>query len=229
MLKVKLGLMAALLATAGMANADSGKTPLVVEMFTSKFCPSCPMAESKLEGVAKDNPDLLVIFEHVDYWDRHGKKDPYGLADITQRQYDVGNALGRRSGEVFTPMPLIEGQILVKPPLMFTWGSALEDGRKLPEKPRLETVRNAEGDLEVTVPPALYAANRELWILAIEPVPEEKVWRVRGITQGNLQGKKGDKVHVANALLADAPAYVALLQESGPSKIVAMGSTGVQK
>lgn len=219
-------MMAALAAvTAGNVTADSGKTPTVVEMFTSKYCPSCPGAEHKLKGVAEESPDLLVIFSHVDYWDRDDKnKDPYGLPDITQRQYDVASAMGRRPGEVFTPMPIIDGQILVNPPLMFTWGSALEKARALPEKPRLDVVKGKDGGLDVKVPTALYAATRELWVLGIEQIPNEKAWRVRGLVQGIV---KDGTARIAPARMPKGNAYAVLWQDSGPGKVVAMGTLGV--
>ncbi|RYG61093.1 MAG: DUF1223 domain-containing protein [Alphaproteobacteria bacterium] len=217
-------ILAAILLT-GQAFADTGKTPLVVEMFTSKFCPSCPAAEHRMKNVAEEHADVLVIFEHVDYWDRDAKtKDPYGLPDLTQRQYDVASAMGRRPGEVFTPMPIIDGQILVNPPLMFSWGSALEKGRALPEKPRLAVSKDADGSLEIVVPTPLYAANREMWVLGVEQVKNEKAWRVRGLVQGTV---KDGKARIAAASMPKGDAYVVLWQDNGPNKIVAMGSLGV--
>ncbi|RYG59926.1 MAG: DUF1223 domain-containing protein [Alphaproteobacteria bacterium] len=217
-------ILAATLLT-GQAFADSGKTPLVVEMFTSKYCPSCPAAEHRMKNVAEEHADVLVIFEHVDYWDRDAKnKDPYGLPDLTQRQYDVASAMGRRPGEVFTPMPIIDGQILVNPPLMFSWGSALEKGRALPEKPRLAVSKDKDGSLEVVVPTPLYAANREMWVLGVEQVKNEKAWRVRGLVQGTV---KDGKARIAAASMPKGDAFVVLWQDNGPNKIVAMGSLGV--
>jgi hypothetical protein len=209
-----------------LAMADTGPTPMVVEMFTSKYCPNCPMAEHKLEGVAEENPDVLVIFEHVDYWDRGPRIDPFGLADISQRQYDYSNTLSKRAGEVFTPMPLIDGQIMVSPPLMFTWGSAMEKGKALPSKPRLDVTMDKGGNLNALIPEALYGAGREAWVLGVEPVEGSKVQRVRGIVQAE---KNKGGVRAAAATLPKTPAFIVLLQESGPGKLVAMGSYGLQK
>jgi hypothetical protein len=221
-----LGLMMGLLAVDAV-QADSGKAPVVIEMYTSKYCPNCPGAEHKLKGVADDNADLLVIFEHVDYWDRDATmKDPYGLADVTQRQYDMASTLGSRPGEVFTPMPVIDGQIMVKPPLMFSWGSALEKGRALPEKPRLDVTKGKDGSLDVVIPAALYGASREVWVLGVNPVETSKVWRVAGVAQAP---QKDGKARIAAATLPKGESYVVLLQEAGAGKVVAMGSFGVQK
>lgn len=226
-MKAIFGVVAAFGALIAPVMADSGPAPVVVEMFTSKYCPNCPMAEHKLEGVANDNADLLVLFEHVDYWDRGPTRvDPYGLADITQRQYDYSNTLGKRAGEVFTPMPLIDGHIMVSPPLMFTWGNALEKGRALPAKPRLEVTQDKNGNLDVKVPEALYAANREAWVMGVEPVEGSKVQRVRGIVQAE---KVKGGVRVPAATLPKTPGYVVLWQDNGPGKVVAVGSLGLQK
>ncbi len=208
------------------ALADSGKTPLVVEMFTSKFCPNCPMAERKLEAAAGENSDLLVMLAHVDYWDRGKMVDPYGLPDITQRQYDYSNTLMKRAGAVYTPMPILDGQIAVGNPLMFTWGSALDKGRALAEKPRLETKLAKDGSLEVTIPANLYAANREVWVLGVEPVEATQAWRVRGMAQAEF---KSGSVRLPAASMPKTPAHVVLLQEAGPGAVVAMGSLGIQK
>lgn len=224
LMKVGLSVATSLL-VAQMAMADSGKTPTVVEMFTSKYCPNCPGAEHKLKGEAEANADLLVIFEHVDYWDSDDKKDPYGLADITQRQYDVSGAMGMRQGEVFTPMPLLDGQILANPPLLFSWNNALKKARELPEKPRLDVSKAADGSLDVKIPAALYGANREVWVLGVEQVDDTKAWVVRGIAQANV---KDGLARVAGPNLPKTSKFVVLLQDSGPGKVVAMGSLGLQ-
>lgn len=217
---------ALMLSVAGNIVADSGKTPVIAEMFTSKFCPNCPMAERKLEAAANENTDLLVIFEHVDYWDRKNNVDPYGLPDITQRQYDYSNTLMKRAGAVYTPMPVLDGQIAVGNPLMFTWSSALEKGRALPEKPRLAVKKDKDGSLDVVVPANLYSANREVWVLGVEPVEASKAWRVRGMAQGEL---KSGGARIAAPNLPKTDSFVVLLQDAGPGAVVAMGSLGLQK
>lgn len=205
--------------------AAAPKAPLVVEMFTSKFCPNCPSAEHKLQREADENKDLLVIFEHVDYWDRDEKmKDPYGSADISQRQYDYSSSLGGRPGEVFTPMPLIDGAIKASPPLMFSWGSALARGRELPAKPILNVTKDKDGSLEVAIPSALYASTRTVSVLGVEPVENSQAWRARGIVQAEL---KSGKVRVPAATLPKTDRFVVLLQEAGPSKVVAVGTLGL--
>ena len=210
-------------ATTGFAAdvATTAKAPLVVEMFTSKYCPNCPMAESKMKSVAADNPDLLVLFEHVDYWDRSEKeKDPHGLPEITQRQYDYSNTLSNRPGQVFTPMPLIDGQIVAKPPLLFSWGSALARGRELPAKTALNLSKDSSGALNIPLPAHLRDKTNDIWVMGIEPVEGTKVWRVNGIVQANL---KGEGAHLSAAMLPQGPDLLVMVQKPGPGALLAVG------
>lgn len=88
--------------------------PVVVELFTSQSCSSCPAAEAVLRDLAeKDN--VIALEWHVDYWDqlRHGNagkwKDPFSNAEFTARQRDY-NVVLRGTGGVYTPQAIINGQ-----------------------------------------------------------------------------------------------------------------------
>lgn len=80
--------------------------PVVVELFTSQGCSSCPPADDLLIKLAQD-PAILALSFHVDYWDRLGWKDPYSMPDATQRQYAYAQVRG--SDQVFTPQAIING------------------------------------------------------------------------------------------------------------------------
>lgn len=215
----KLWLIAALLAAGTNAHAtDAGVQ--VVEMFTSKYCPNCPSAEHKLKEEAVKNPDLLVLFEHVDYWDHGDDKDPYGLADITQRQYDYSNTVGSRPGQVFTPMPIFNGQIMISPPLWLSWSGALDKARAGAKVQQLTVKRLGDGGLSVKVPAGLEKRQAELWVLGVEPVDGGPVRRVRSIE--HVDAGRAD-VHVPKALAPSTPEVVVLLQETGPKAVLAVG------
>ncbi len=201
--------------------ATPARPPVLVEMFTSKYCPSCPMAEAKMKGVAAANPDLLVVFEHVDYWDRSPtQRDPHGLAEVTQRQYDYSNTLGKRAGQVFTPMPLIDGQILVNPPLMFSWGSALEQGRALPAKHVLAPQVGADGALTVDIPPALRGRDAVVWVMGLDPVDDTKVWRTTGLVEAEI---KGNTARLPKPMRPKGTQTLVIVQERGPGAVLGMG------
>ncbi|MFD2815302.1 DUF1223 domain-containing protein [Paracoccus aerius] len=82
-------------------------TPVVVELFTSQGCSSCPPADAMLAGLA-DAPDILPLSFHVDYWDYLGWADSFARPEFTARQERYAHAAGERS--VYTPQIIVDGQ-----------------------------------------------------------------------------------------------------------------------
>ena len=80
--------------------------PVVVELFTSQGCSSCPPADAYL-GKLADRHDILPLAFHVNYWDYIGWKDPFASNIVTERQYSYGHALGLNM--VYTPQMVIGG------------------------------------------------------------------------------------------------------------------------
>jgi hypothetical protein len=91
------------------ANADETATStalVVVELFTSQGCNSCPPADAFLGELAQ-RPDLIALSLHIDYWNYIGWKDPFSSPEATQRQRDYAGSLGLSS--VYTPQMIIDG------------------------------------------------------------------------------------------------------------------------
>lgn len=90
------------------ANADEAKkAPVVVELFTSQGCSSCPPADEFLGRIA-DRDDIIALSLHVDYWDYLGWKDVYGLPGHSDRQRKYAAYMKERM--VYTPQIVINGQ-----------------------------------------------------------------------------------------------------------------------
>lgn len=87
------------------ASGRSAQHPIVIELFQSQGCSSCPPANAMLNAVA-DRPDVLALSFAVTYWDRLGWKDTFGSPRFTARQQDYARA---GQGEIATPEMIING------------------------------------------------------------------------------------------------------------------------
>jgi hypothetical protein len=82
--------------------------PVVVELFTSQACSSCPPADALLRQLKADDPTILPLSFHVTYWNQTGWTDPYSLSAATARQVWYVGLAG--SETVYTPEAVIDGR-----------------------------------------------------------------------------------------------------------------------
>jgi hypothetical protein len=97
------GAVAALLPAVAFA---ASRPPVVLELFTSQGCSSCPPADALLEELSSKD-GVMALTYHVDYWDYLGWKDTFGSPDNSQRQYDYAKARGDM--DVYTPQMIVHG------------------------------------------------------------------------------------------------------------------------
>jgi hypothetical protein len=112
-------LMIGWLAIAGTGSGQNAKpylpsaSPVVVELFTSEGCSSCPPADAllaKLDEMGRvGNAQVVALEEHVDYWDEQGWRDPFSSHDWTTRQSAYAAVLG--NGNLYTPQMVVDGSV----------------------------------------------------------------------------------------------------------------------
>ena len=90
------------------AASQPAARPVVVELFTSQGCSSCPPADAIVADLARTRPDLLPLTFHVTYWNSLGWRDPFSFAGATERQrHYVAQAV---SPGVYTPAMVMDGR-----------------------------------------------------------------------------------------------------------------------
>ena len=102
-----LPVLAALVFVAAAPLARAQGSPVVVELFTSQGCSSCPPADALLRKLAEEE-DVIALALHVDYWDYLGWKDSFATPKFTARQRAY--AKKARSRSIYTPQMVVQGE-----------------------------------------------------------------------------------------------------------------------
>jgi hypothetical protein len=164
-----LGLAAGILAVAALPAAAlpaaASETPVVVELFTSEGCSSCPPADAYLGELAK-KPGIVALAYHVDYWDYIGWKDPFALREATERQRRYTAALGSRF--LYTPEMVIDGGRDAtgsdRDAVDELIGAREKDGKKL----ALTLTEKAEDKYAVNIPASSQSGGATVWLAVFD-------------------------------------------------------------
>jgi len=148
---IRLTLLFTTLVTTG-SPAASGKQPVLLELFTSEGCSSCPPADQLLATLDEKQPEpeaeVIVLSEHVDYFNYLGWKDPFSAKIFTERQESFAARPGFDG--VYTPQLVIDGRFGV---LGSDHSAALAAIRKALQEPKVQVaiVSSAQTGAQVAV------------------------------------------------------------------------------
>jgi hypothetical protein len=147
--------------------------PVLIELFTSQGCSSCPPADELAAELVND-PNNIVLSFNVDYWDYLGWRDTLAKPEYTQRQYDYAKSRGDSS--VYTPQMVVNGGA-------HAVGSKRRDVQHEIDSSRGQTLSADiklsldKKSISVEIPTAPFEGEATLWLMAVEPQVKQKIGR----------------------------------------------------
>lgn len=177
MQKIAIWVLGIWMALASFVAAQSG--PVVVELYTSQGCSSCPPADEFLGKLAKRD-DVIALSLHVDYWDYIGWKDIFASPQFTKRQHAYARAAGKRM--VYTPQMVVAGQDHVVGTEPGKVGRLIQAHKKSPDLVRLTVIRTGD-QVEITAEPLAKGLGK-LAVQMVRFVDGESVQIKRGENAG---------------------------------------------
>ena len=170
---------AAMLAVTGLGlgagSSFAGERVVVIELYTSQGCSSCPPADALMHELA-DRDDLIPLALHVDYWDYIGWKDIFANPAHADRQRAYAHAAGQRT--IYTPQMIVGGRDHVVGHKPMRLGELIQEHQAESEVAEI-TMTRAGGMVSVT-------------ITAMQPVGNAVVQLVRYMPQSTVEIKRGE-------------------------------------
>ncbi len=213
--------------------------PVVVELFTSQGCSSCPPADAFL-GKLSARHDILPLAFHVNYWDYIGWKDPFASTAATERQDSYGHALGLNM--VYTPQMVIGGTHDAVGSDEGSVTQAIETDASRP-KLKLSVLRDAGGAYRVQIPAGTASGTATVWLALFDHAHKTPVARGENsgstLTEYNIVREwrkigewNGQATEIALKLTPESDEYDAcavLVQEGGFGPIRGAASFRMEK
>lgn len=162
-------------------QAQQAQQPVVVELFTSQGCSSCPPADALLHRLA-ERDDVLPLALHVDYWDYIGWKDSFAKPAHTRRQKAYAAAGGRRM--IYTPQMVVMGADDVVGADAMEVADTIRKHQAQPRPVEL-VVRRQEKVLRISLTPLQQLATARILVQVVRYAPQRTV----NITRGELAGR----------------------------------------
>lgn len=198
---MKLRFVAAILVALGTRGslAEAPRVPVLVELYTSEGCSSCPPADVLLESLQRDQPiagaEIIPIGLHVDYFDHQGWKDAFSSSSFTARQRSYSPVFGDEN--MYTPQMVIDGETAIPGIETDHIRHAITEAAGKPHLPLRVTARAAGGKAQLTIDRPAAPSNAEK-IQVIAAITEDGLSSV--VTRGENHGRTLHHVAVARTL-----------------------------
>ena len=157
-----------------MKSAPAGNGPVILELFTSQGCSSCPPADRLLSKLSAEGAlggkQLVGLSFHVDYWNDLGWNDPYSLPAWTERQHQYARALG--DTRVYTPELVVGGAAGMVGSNLPSISSAIAKAERPALLPATATWSKSSVEITVTAP-----ANADVLVAIYENARTNKIPR----------------------------------------------------
>lgn len=183
-------LAAAVIVSGAIPVAAEERAPVVVELFTSQGCYSCPPADKLLHKMG-DHDGIIPLALHVDYWDYIGWEDSFGDAAFSERQRAYAKAAGRRS--VYTPQMIINGVDAVVGNRPMDVADLVQEHAQAPRKASVSLRRDGD-ELLVQAEPRGMTGGAQVLLARYLPLQEVEIRR------GENAGKTLVYSHIVTAL-----------------------------
>jgi hypothetical protein len=169
-----LAVGAAATVAAGRTEAEAVR-PVIVELFTSQGCSSCPPADAFMAEV-RAMPNVVALTYNVDYWDYRGWRDTLATPEYSKRQYKYAKARGDM--DVYTPQMIIDGASHVVGSQKLAVTAAIDKARTTPPPMWIPlSIAANDAEFQITVdetPPGMIAPAANLWFVSVAPrIPVE--------------------------------------------------------
>ncbi|MDE0723760.1 MAG: DUF1223 domain-containing protein [Alphaproteobacteria bacterium] len=225
-MKYILAIFASLVSsTAVTEEAPSSK--VVVELYTSQGCSSCPPADKVLEELSHKYEKLVLPLSfHVDYWNYIGWEDPFSSKENTKRQRGYQKLSGRSS--IYTPQTVINGKReMVGSHKNKVFTAVHTEAKMLDERPDVTLIQNAK-DISVSIGAGKGSGD----IIAVEYTPHERT----DVLRGENRNRKLSNVNIVdkfykvgtwdgsaqrfNIPKGSSKGYAILIQKTGQRQII---------
>ncbi len=157
------------------ASSNLPVRPVLVELFTSEGCSSCPPADALLAKLDQEahlgNAEIIALEEHVDYWDQLGWRDPYSSAQWTERQQDYAAAF--RNDGIYTPQMVVDGRAEFVGSSSSKARTAIEEAAREPKpeitlKSLVHEGAKARIGIDVKMLPTHESSGPQVWLAVTE-------------------------------------------------------------